>query len=169
MLYIAIGTLVVLSLLIVRHILRIRTAGKEMKKVEKAALQVRIATFARLTKRYEPKYGSQNKILAMAVTNELFSDTSSDDTPSAVFLKDHRDIVEKELSNLSNDEELLRIVHITLSQEIGIRHAYGASPEQIQETFNKLKRYGSLTPAKEMTMDEFVNLVNAFYDSNKSE
>ena len=169
MLYIVLGIVCILGLLFIVHVLKVLQAGKIMKGIEKATLMVRVAAFARLTKSYEPKYGSQARILARAVTNELLSDTSPDDTPAAVFLKNHRDIVEKELSNLANDEELLRIVHITLSQEIGIRHAYGASPEQIQETFNKLKRYGLLTPAKEMTMDEFVNLANAFYDSNKSE
>lgn len=118
MLYIVLGIVCILGLLFIVHVLKVLQAGKIMKGIEKAALMVRIATFARLAKRFEPKYGSQNKVLARAITNELFSDTSPDNTPAAVFLKNHRDIVEKELSNLANDEELLRIVSITLSQEI---------------------------------------------------
>jgi len=99
----------------------------------------------------------------------LLADTSPDDTPASVFLKNHEDIVDKELPNLKDDEELLNMAHITLSQEIGIRHAYGATVEQIEETFKKLERYGLLVPVKQVTTDEFVHIANAFYDSNKYE
>ena len=61
------------------------------------------------------------------------------------------------------------MVHITLSEEIGIRHAYGATAEQIEETFNKLKRYGLLVPVEGVKNDKFVDLANQFYHNNTSE
>ncbi|HEW79692.1 MAG TPA: hypothetical protein ENH34_07005 [Phycisphaerales bacterium] len=169
MLYVIVGILCILTLFVIRHVLKIMRAGKVMKKIENASLKVRVATFARLTKRYEPKYGSQDKVLATVVTNELFSDTSQDDTRAGVFLKNHRDIIGKELCNLTDDKELLRMVHITLSEEILIRHAYGATAEQIEETFDKLKQYGLLVPVEEVKTDKFIDLANQFYRNNISE
>ena len=169
MLYVIIGILCILSLLVIRHILRIMRAGRKMERIEKAALIVRIATFTRLENRYKLEYGSQAPLLARAVTNELFSDTSPDDSRANVFLKKHKDVVEKELTALRGDTHLLTLANITLSQEIGIRHARGASAEQIEETFNKLKRYGLIVPVEPATINKFVELAHDFFDENRSD
>lgn len=141
-------------------------AGKTMKAIEKAALAVRVATFARLTKRYESEYDSQASALAVAITNILFSDDFPEDSPAKVLLETQGDTIEKELVALQDDGELLCMVHITLSQEIGIRYAYGSTAEQIEETFNKLKKYGLLIPTEEVTAEKFVHLANEFFDNN---
>ena len=138
-----------------------------MKAIEKAALAVRVATFARLKKRYESEYCSQASAIATAITNILFSDEFPEDSPAKVSLETQEDTIEKELVALQDDRELLSMVHITLSQEIGIRYAYGSTAEQIEETFNKLKKYGLLVPIEEVTADKFVYLANEFFDNNR--
>lgn len=166
MYYIAIGGLCVLSLFIIRHIFKIMQAGKIMQRIKDAALKVRVATFARLEARYKSKYGSQAPVLATAITNELFSDISPDDSPAKIFSETHKDIIEEELAKLSDDNNLLRIVHLTLTQEIGIRHAYGATAEQIEETFSKLGHHELLILTENVPIDEFICLANDFYNNN---
>lgn len=104
--------------------------------------------------------------MATATTNELFSDISPDNTPAQIFLETHKDIVEKELANLKDDTELLTMVHMTLSEEIGVRFAYDAGPKEIENTFNKLRRLGLLVPVKNTSTDEFINYAHAFYKKN---
>ena len=140
-----------------------------MKAIKKAALAVRVATFARLRKRYKSQYDSQASALAAAITNILFSDEFPEDSPAKVLLETQEDTIEKELVALQDDRELLGMVHITLSEEIGIRYAYGSTAEQIEETFNNLRQYGLLVPVKGMTTNKFLNLAKEFCNENVSE
>lgn len=138
-----------------------------MKNIEQASLKVRLATFGRLEKRYESEYGPQASTLAVAITNLLFSDVFPDDSPAKVLLETQGNTIEKELFALQDDKELLTMIHVTLSQEIGIRYAYGSTAEQIEESFDRLKKYGLLVPAKGVATDQFVCLANEFFDNNR--
>jgi len=158
-----------LCFFIIRHVAKVIMTGKTMKAIEKAALAVRVAIFARLEKRYISEYDSQAPTIATAITNILFSDKFPEDSPAKVLLETQEDTIEKELLALQDDRDLLTMVHITLSQEIAIRHAYGSTTEQIEETFNKLEKYGLLVPIEEVTTDKFVCLANEFFDNNRDE
>jgi len=166
MYYIGIAGLCVLSLLIIRHIFRVMRAGKITQRIKDAGLKVRVATFARLEARYKSKYRSQAPVLATAIANELFSDVSPDNSPAKMFSETHKDVIEEELTKLSDDKDLLSMTHLTLSQEIGVRHAYGTTAEQIEETFNKLERYALLVPVEGILIDKFEVLANEFFNSN---
>ena len=146
--------------------IRIMKAGRMMRRIQAGAAKVRVATFARLKKRYKPQYGSQAPALATAITNTLFADKSPDGSPAKVIIQTQKGTIEKELVNLRSDEELLTMVHITLSQEIPIRHAYGSTAEQIEEAFDELKQHGLLVPTEGVTTDKFLRLANEFYDNN---
>jgi len=144
-------------------------AGRTMRQIQQASSKVRVATFARLIKRYEPRYGSQAKPLACAITNMLFYDEFQEGTPAMALLQTQKGIIEKELQALKDDKDLLTMVHITLSEEIGVRYAHGSTAEQIEETFNNLKQYGLLVPVKGLKTNEFLNLANEFYLNSVSE
>ena len=138
-----------------------------MEDIKQASLKVRLATFGRLEKRYESEYGSQASTLAVAITNLLFSDVFPDDSPAKVLLETQENTIEKELLALQDDKELLTMIHVTLSQEIGIRYAYGSTAEQIEESFDRLKKYGLLVQTKGVSKEQFVYLANEFFDSNR--
>jgi len=58
------------------------------------------------------------------------------------------------------------MVHRTLREGIGIRWAYGATPEAIESAFKKLEQYGLLVPAEPVGTRAFFGLAQKFYKDN---
>ena len=68
--------------------------------------QVKLGVFSRLAHRYVAKMGREEAgLLAGAITNELFSNVPSNPKGQS-FLESNRDLVEKEIANLRDDEEI---------------------------------------------------------------
>jgi len=127
---------------------------------------VRFATFVRLEKRLRRLYGDQAASLAVALDKELFSDEYSKPSPAWDFASSHPEIIEKELKALCDDRDLLIMVHRTLKHEIGLRWAYGATPEAVESSFKKLEQNGLLVPTEPVDTKTYLRLAQTFYGDN---
>lgn len=163
MTYFLIAVIAALALLGIGWLLRFLYAGALMKQLEKAGEAVRFATFVRLEKRLTQSYGDQAAPLAVALDKELFSDEYQKPSPAWDFATSHPEIIEKELRALCDGTDLLIMVHTTLKHEIGLRWAYGGTPEAVESSFKKLQQNGLLVPTEPVDTKTYLRLAQTFY------
>ena len=166
---IVIGVILVLLVALplgLHYLFRVRKSAAKMHAIERAALAVRIAAFSRLEQRYRAQWGDEAGPLAVAVTDELFSDLPSPDSPAAHFIARHPDVVSKYLRDLADDTELLTITYHTLHASIPVMWANGIPAEQVLDPMNKMTQLGLNVDVAPISDEEFLRLAEDFHKAN---
>ena len=123
----------------IRFWILLRKAKHLMANTDKASALVRAATFARLSRRFESAYGKDAKPLAAAVSSVLFSEDLRPSSSGWHISRTKPQIVKDEVCALKDDAELLGMVHLALSEEIGVNGARGMTANSIKARFDKLE------------------------------
>ena len=115
--------------------------------------KVKETLLQQLSDRYTGTYGDvQGRLLAEAVTNELFSDHPSSHE-SERFLKSSYEVIQDELYELQKDIEIRNIVTQTIRAKILVASMLGAKDkEAIIDPIEKLQRYGIFIPGGEPSL-----------------
>jgi|GEM_PF-1062256 len=140
---------------------------KLLNKMETGVGIIRLGTYARLKQKYKDMYGEEKaRFLAAAVTNELFSEHPSN-PEGEEFLKANKALIERELSNVKNDEEICNAVtqavrvQVIVDCERGIR-----SKESLLDSLDKITKLGVLVPGGVTPSPKtFLLMANEFYQS----
>ena len=135
------------------------------KKILSGVDMVKLGVLDRLAERFQGRYGEETaNSLAAAVVNELFSEIPSD--PHAQeFLKLNKHVVERELSNLKNDDEICNAV----TQAVRVKASLscdqnGNVHESLLDALEKLNTLGILVPGGDIpTPNSFLRMANKFY------
>jgi hypothetical protein len=108
---------------------------------------VRVGTYARLRKKYAARYGEEKgRLLAAAVTNELFSESPSN-ADAQRFVQSHEDLVEQEVSNLKEDDQIRKVITQMIRVKGTIAHARGTPlQEALLGPVEKLTKLGIFIP-----------------------
>ncbi len=139
-----------------------------MEAIKEAGLAVRVGAFTRLSQRYQKKHGELGQALARAVVDRLFSDKTHPVFPAAKLAEERPDLIEEELSALRDDPELVSMAWATVSEEMPVRWACGATMQEIDATFDRLVRHGLPEPEVGVSTEEFLAMAQRFFESNRS-
>jgi hypothetical protein len=126
---------------------------------------VKVGVFGRLSSRFRVKYGEEKgNLLAAAVTNELFSSPSLN-RKGKKFLKSNRETVQKELSDLRNDDEIRNAVTQAVRVKVIISQAQSnQAKESLLSPLEKLKELGILVSGGETpSPNTFLPMASRFY------
>ena len=140
------------------------------KKVLSAVEMVKVGILDRLSERYQPEYGKEAAdLLAAAVVNELFSHKPSDSFLQE-FSEINKEVVERKISKLTNDEEIRHVVAQTFRVEaIVCSDEDGNLPDSLLAALENLERLGMLVPGEESpTPKSFVRMANEFYQGRSN-
>src|SRR5438874_3707978 len=97
--------------------------------------------YTRLVAQYRNDYDLDfAKVLAAPVTNEVFSD-ASDNEHGRAFLEQHRELIDRQLRELSRDGNTCRVLTQMLRARAMIPFARGGTPETWIDPLEKLQRY----------------------------
>ena len=139
------------------------------RKIERIVENMPVAVFCYLTERFHHAYGEKAMPLALAIGNELLYLPVRKGSSAEHFLMEGRDVLEREIAALHDEQELLILIHLTLTYGMPLRVALGtidasaaksdAPFEQIKSGYRastaRLRRYGLLVPVDGITEDEF--------------
>jgi len=140
-----------------------RLTKRILRKMSNGVDMVSIGLYGCLYRRFKSKYGDKANYLAAAVANELFSQQPS--TPDAKnFLELHKELIEKEIHNLQNDDEIRTMV------TQAVRVMCITSPELSFYPIEKLREFGILIPGGDSPSPEtFLPMAYEFYQRGKME
>lgn len=131
------------------------------KKVRSAIDMITSGLLDRLSERFQTRYAKEDaEFLAAAVVNTLFCHKPSDQFLRE-FSEANKDVIEREISKLKQDEHICWIVsQAALAKTLITHEAEGTSPDLVEN----LRRLGILVPGKQpLDPREFVRMANEFY------
>ena len=140
-----------------------------LKKMLSGVDMVKVGVYGRLSSRFKAKYGEVKAgLLAAAVTNEVYSESLSN-LDAKKFLESHKDIVERELSSLQNDDEIRNIVTQAIRVKATVSYAKDVrNQESLLNPIEKLKKFGILVSGGDApSPGTFLPMAYEFYQSVK--
>lgn len=128
---------------------------------------VKMGVYGRLSQRLKDQYGREEGILlAGAVVNEIFSGLPTR-AEAKEFAASNKEVIERELSNLKNEDEIRKIITQAVRVKIIITVAQGIrNRQEIVEPLEKLERLGLLVPGGEApTPESFLSQAREFLEA----
>ena len=117
--------------------------------------------------RFQPEYGEENaRLLAAAAVNELFSQPPSRPLTSEEqsFINSHKDIIERELANLSHNPEMVEVI----TQAVRVNCFVAQDPASLIAACERLMRLGFPLGGEAPIPPTFLPLAREFYLKMKS-